>query len=321
MKTDNIRIKKKDSQFLIAGFIYLAIVLLGIFLISVPFLSFAPQGANMKAGLTALGAICLITGIALYGVLMFRGIRPQDALVITNKGFTNHLVGGKEGVYIEWIQVTSIRIFGMSKSPMLGLTLENNDAYLASLEGKDKHAAQDNVELGLPIVVIPQKDIVVPLAELKALCSRMVKGAISWEQYEQNKRNASQATAEAAATREKPQANVEFSANAGANAPVESLFTKVTPPQQPAAETVQEKKAEVKPAAPTEQKAESAAPAEETPVAPATTKKPAADTKTATHSYEPVFVNDPPLFTKEHTAPADNSNQTDEIILLDIDND
>ncbi len=190
MKTDNIRIKRKSSDFLLLGFIYLLMILFGIFLIGLPFLSFAPSGALARTFLVLLGIACLAAGGVLYGLLLYRGIRPQDALIITNKGFTNKLVGGKEGVYIAWTDVASMRIFGMSKAPILGLTLENNDAYLSALDGKNQREARANVEDGLPVLNIAQKEVSVPIQELKNLFSRMIKGAISWENYTTQRKKA-----------------------------------------------------------------------------------------------------------------------------------
>lgn len=188
MKTDNIRIKRKNSDFLLCGALYLLLILVGIFLIGLPFLSFAPSGGGPKIFLVILGILCIGAGGTLYGLLLYRGLRPQDALVITNKGMTNHLVGGKDGVYIEWINVSSMKVFGLSKAPMLGLSLENNDSYLSLLSGQHAREAQANLEVGLPIIAIAQKDIFLPIGELKNLFSRMIKGAISWETYNTSKK-------------------------------------------------------------------------------------------------------------------------------------
>lgn len=214
MKTDNIRIKRKNSDFLLCGGMYLLLVLVGIFLIGLPFLSFAPSSGGPKIFLVVLGILCIGVGGTLYGMLLYRGLCPQDALIITNKGMTNHLVGGKEGVYIEWTNVSSMKIFGLSKAPMLGLSLEDNDSYLSLLTGRHEKEAQANLEVGLPIIAIAQKDIFLPIGELKNLFSRMIKGAISWESYSaQNKKTSASAhmTAEkpAAPTAEQPQARVK----------------------------------------------------------------------------------------------------------------
>ena len=188
MKTDNIRIKRKNSDFLLCGALYLLLILVGIFLIGLPFLSFAPSGGGAKIFLVILGILCTGAGGTLYGLLLYRGLRPQDALVITNKGMTNHLVGGKDGVYIEWVNVSSMKVFGLSKAPMLGLSLENNDSYLSLLSGQHAREAYANLEVGLPIIAIAQKDIFLPIGELKNLFSRMIKGAISWETYNTSKK-------------------------------------------------------------------------------------------------------------------------------------
>ena len=126
----------------------------------------------------------------MYGLLLYRGICPKDALIITNKGFTNRLLGGKEGIYVEWVNVASMKVFGLTKAPMLGLTLADNEAYISSLSGKDAKDARENLELGLPVIAISQLDIFLKIPELKSLFSRMIKGAISWEQYASHNKKA-----------------------------------------------------------------------------------------------------------------------------------
>ena len=183
MKTDNIRIKRKNSDFLLHGALYLLLLLVGIFLIGLPFLSFAPNGSGARMFLIVLGVLCVGAGGTLYGMLLYRGLCPLDALIITNRGLTDHLVGGREGVYIEWTNVSSMKIYGPSKSPMLGLSLTDNESYLSHLGGRDIRVAQANLDVGMPIVSIAQRDVFLPIGELKNLFSRMIKGAISWENY------------------------------------------------------------------------------------------------------------------------------------------
>ncbi len=235
MKTDNIRIKRKNSDFLLFGFLYLLLILIGVFLIGLPFLSFAPEAFAARAFLVILGILCVAAGGTLYGFLLYHGIRPQDALIITNKGFTNRLVGGKEGVYIEWINVASMKIFGLSKAPMLGLTLEDNEHYLSSLEGKDERTARANLEVGLPVIAIAQRDVFLSIGELKNLFSRMIKGAISWENYStQGKKNEArpQTTIPAAATMEEPPEQKKNSPVQPETAEIKSEAVPVTPPSE-----------------------------------------------------------------------------------------
>lgn len=283
MKTDNIRIKRKNSDFLLYGILYLLLILAGIFLIGLPFLSFAPSGGGARTFLVILGIVCVGAGGAMYGMLLYRGICPQDALIITNKGLTNRLVGGKEGVYVEWVNVASMKIFGLSKAPMLGLTLEDTESYLSSLDGRFEKEARANLEVGLPVIAIAQRDIFLSVGELKNLFSRMIKGAISWENYSTQGKKAEEAPADPSQTR---------------------LFT---PPQAAAAEAKAASTAE----AVTKPQAEAvpkAAPAKETPrveqqTLHLTSEAPDAAEKTA------------------QAQPAAPQENREEIVLLDIDND
>lgn len=183
VKNDNIRIKRKKADFLLYGFSYLFLILAGIFLISLPFLPIAPPSQAVGYAIMGVGILFAGSGLILYCMLLYRGICPTDALVITNKGFTSYLVGGKNGVYVEWVNIASMKVFGLTKAPMLGLTLSDTDSYVEELEGRYARMAKNNLELGIPVIAISQKEVAIQIAELKTLFSRMIKGAISWEQY------------------------------------------------------------------------------------------------------------------------------------------
>ena len=310
MKTDNIRIKRKNSDFLLCGILYLLLILAGIFLIGLPFLPFAPSGGGSTIFLVILGILCIGVGSTLYGFLLYRGLCPQDALIITNKGLTNHLIGGKEGVYIEWVNVSSMKVFGLSKAPMLGLSLEDPDSYLATLPARFAREAAANMEVGLPVIAIAQKDIFLPIGELKNLFSRMIKGAISWETYStQSKKTASAASASPAAAPsapttetpvQQPATEIPQAAPAAEQTDVRDVHFTPVKPAQPAPEAEQTR-------AKTEEQVQKLLQEEPTP-APTPTPEPA-----------PEPAAEPP---KSPDAPTPTHTDTqEEIILLDIDND
>lgn len=235
MKNDNIRIKQKNSAFLLYGFGYLFLILAGIFLLSMPFLSFAPDSTGFRAVLLAVGLLLTVGGGTLYGLLLYRGLCPKDALIITNKGFTNRLIGGKDGVYVEWVNVSSMKVFGLTKSPMLGLTLADNKDYIMSLDGKAARDARANLELGLPVIAIAQRDVFLQIGELKNLFSRMIKGAISWEQYStHNKKTESTPASKPIETKE--EAHFEPAEEKSSSATEEDSSTEKRTPDSPAEE-------------------------------------------------------------------------------------
>ncbi len=294
MKTDNIRIKRKNSDFLLYGFLYLLLILVGIFLVGLPFLSFAPNGNGSRIFLIVLGVLCVGAGGTLYGMLLYRGLCPQDALIITNKGLTDHLVGGRDGVYIEWTNVSSMKIYGLSKSPMLGLSLEDNESYLSNLSGRNERDARANLEVGLPIVSIAQRDIFLPIGELKNLFSRMIKGAISWETYSTQGKNSAQTTAPQSTQPENPQPENLQPENPQSSDEFQPIHPHV---EQPQAQTPKEaSKPEV---LPTE------SPSEESFLL-----------ETLSDNESPA----PPEPPAKPTNPETNETQ-EEIVLLDIDND
>ena len=166
-----------------AGLIFLGCLIVGLFVAALRFFPFGPDTEPLRLVLTIAGASVAAVGLIGYIISLVRGIKPKDALIITNKGFTNLLIGGKDGVYVDWIQVRSLRIFGLRKSPTLGITLADENGYLSMLDGKDLREAEYSRSVGLPVISIAQKDVKTDIEELKNMFSRMVKGAISWENY------------------------------------------------------------------------------------------------------------------------------------------
>ncbi len=301
MKTDNIRIKRKNSDFLLYGFLYLLLMIVGIFLTGLPFLSFAPNGSGARIFLIVLGVLCIGAGGTLYGMLLYRGLCPLDALIITNKGLTDHLVGGRDGVYIEWTNVSSMKIYGLSKSPMLGLSLENNESYLSNLSGRDERLARANLDVGMPVVSIAQRDVFLPIGELKNLFSRMIKGAISWENYSTQGKKPAKPT--------DPQSS-----------PSEVPWQTRTNPVEPQQEFPQPEFSQPKPQQPT---------GGFRPLQPlqkeSSRESPAQPPKEETLLFE-TLSDDEPLVPSEPAAqpqeqPVQTNNSQEEIVLLDIDND
>lgn len=177
MKNDNIRIKKKSFYF-VYGALAIALTIGGVLLLALPFIA-----AASAVPCYLFGALLTLGGLGWYGYTLYQEIKKPDALVLTNKGFTNYLVGVKDGVYLDWTSVSSIKIFGRSDSPSLGLMVENPNTYLLKLTGKALDEARERLENGQPLIAIPQKSVALSVAELKALFSKMVRGALSWENY------------------------------------------------------------------------------------------------------------------------------------------
>ena len=179
MTNDNIRIKRK-RHYILYGLLSLVILIAGVLLIAMPFLQ---ENLANPTLFYVIGVLLVVLGLACYALVLVQEILFPDALVLTNKGFYNHLIGGREGVYVDWTDITSIKIFGLSKSPSLGLTLEDTENYLQMLNGRQLARATENIAMELPVIEIPQRCVELPISELKALFSRMVKGALSWETY------------------------------------------------------------------------------------------------------------------------------------------
>ncbi len=183
MNYNIIEIKEKRSNFLTIGICWLFLSVGSLFFALMPYLfDFA---AEKKIMFLAIGGIAFIFFISLFVYLLMREIKPQNALVLNNHGFSVSSLGSN--VEIEWTNISSIGIFGTKKSPLFGIRLENNDIVLAMLHGKAAEEMRDNLEENLPSILIPQQDIRTSLKELKELFNKFIRESRALENTEPQK--------------------------------------------------------------------------------------------------------------------------------------
>lgn len=164
MYESNIRIKKSSGAFMAKGIFYLIMLLASLYCalfsklqyISSDYLPFV-----LGAGITG----CLYFSF-LFVHTVAKSFFPSDALVITNNGIYDFITYPSKGLFVDWDNISSIRVFGSKKSQLLGIELFDTEIFLTSVKKTVGDEIRANIEAGLPAVVIKQSDLTESLSVL-----------------------------------------------------------------------------------------------------------------------------------------------------------
>lgn len=174
---NHISVKARNASFLAKGILWLMLMLLSLACAMLPV--FTSLSGGTAVALSAVGGVAFVASTAMFVMLIVREVRPIDALVLDQRGFREnlHLLGAD----VEWTNVAEVGIYGTKKSPMFGITLENNDIVLDRLRKRAAEEMRDNIEENLPSILIAQSEIKMPLNELRELFNRFIREARTLE--------------------------------------------------------------------------------------------------------------------------------------------
>lgn len=171
MNHNRIEIKEKRVNFLTLGVLWLVLSVGSLFFALMPYLyDFASE---KKMAFLIIGGLSFVFFASMFVLLLLRELKPQNALVLSNRGFLAATLGND--VLIEWTNVSGIGIFGTKKMPLFGIRLENNDIVIAQLSSRAAEEMRENLEDNLPSILIRQQDIRTPLKELKELFNKFIR--------------------------------------------------------------------------------------------------------------------------------------------------
>ena len=177
VRNDKIEIKKRTPNFVARGLLRLAAALVSLFCACLPFIT--EFGARYGVYFYVVGFAAFLYFAALYALLLYRGIRPQNALVVTNRGFVEYISNPSAGISVDWTNVQSVKVFGPKKAPLLGIALEDNDIIIERQKKALADELRTNLETGLPALVLPQAQIAQPVVELKKKFDIFIRSARS----------------------------------------------------------------------------------------------------------------------------------------------
>ncbi len=162
------RIKKKIpflAVYTIVSFIMLVISVMCLFS---PFLPITKDvfSSTQQTVYMFIGGICtpFFTFFLCYSLL--NTFSPSDGIVITEKGFYEKTMADGCVGFISASSIVSLKLFGNKKKQFLGVKI---DSTAVENLGKTKRAKQEifnNVECGMPAVIIRSCDISVPIRDV-----------------------------------------------------------------------------------------------------------------------------------------------------------
>lgn len=177
MNSNCISVKSNNASFLTKGMMWLALMILSMLC------AFMPVFAGIEGGgataLRVVGWAVFAVSAVIFVLLLVNELRPRDAIVLDSRGFKeNRHIDGAE---VEWTNVSSVGIYGTKKSPLFGITLENNDIVIDKLRKRAVDEMRDNIEENLPSILIAQGEVKMPLRELRDLFNRFIREARTLE--------------------------------------------------------------------------------------------------------------------------------------------
>ncbi len=170
MYDNQIEIKERRKGLVAKGLIFLSFMLISLFVAFFPIL-FDSKNANV---FYAIGGSMFLIFLLLYLFQIIKACKPNNAIVLTSNGFIDLLNVGPS-VKIEWTNVSSVKILGKGDTPFLGIVLENSDIIISKMSKSKADIMRENIEEGLPAILIAQTEVRTPTKELRDLFVRFVR--------------------------------------------------------------------------------------------------------------------------------------------------
>lgn len=158
MLKEEFRVKRKVENFTLKGLFFLVMIILSLLCVLLPFFYDVPE--EYKSAIIGVGAFSFVYFMSRFVRLIYLGFRPKDALILTEEGFHNYIDNPKKGVFVNWSNVSSVKIFGPEKALMIGVELFDIEILSELLKKSKSKELKANVETGLPAIIIKQAEIV-----------------------------------------------------------------------------------------------------------------------------------------------------------------
>lgn len=174
MNDKNMIIKERNSSLLTKGIIYLVLTTLSLLVALIPYLS--DEANKIAPVFFIIGGLLFVTFATLFVFLLYKEFHPNDALIISSRGFKD-LINVGDDIIIEWTNVASVKILGKKDTPFLGVTLENSDIVIAKMKNSNADEMRENINNNLPNILISQAEVRISIKELKDIFVKFVREA------------------------------------------------------------------------------------------------------------------------------------------------
>lgn len=158
------RVKKGSGAFLVKGIFSLIMFLLSLCC------SLFPKLRYIESSYTIYIVIIGLLGCAYFSFMfmmtVISGIKPSDALVLTENGIYDFITYPGKGLFIDWENISAVKIIGSEKSPILGIDLFDTEIFIGTLKKSIGEEIRTNIEAGLPAIVIKESEVASKLSHI-----------------------------------------------------------------------------------------------------------------------------------------------------------
>lgn len=173
--TDNhIEIKERRASLVAKGIIFLFLAVFSLTIALLPYIVEEFKDNSLTFYLAGGIAFCFFATMFIF--LLFKECKPDNILILNSRGFTDNKNIGSH-IVIEWTNVATVKLMGKKETPFLGITLENADLVMVHMKKPYAEEMRENIEEGLPHILLSQKEIRYPINELKDLFVKFTREA------------------------------------------------------------------------------------------------------------------------------------------------
>lgn len=161
---NTICIKEKNKGLFTKGVLYLSLMIISLILTFLPV--FIRKLADNSILFYCIGGLFFLISTVLFVLLLANELKPKDILILSSDGFYD-LKNIGENLKVEWPNISSVKILGKKETPYLGINFENCDILIANMSKKNASEMRENINEGLPHVLISQSEIRYSVKDLK----------------------------------------------------------------------------------------------------------------------------------------------------------
>lgn len=164
-------IKKRQKHLIAYVIVGLFMLTLSVVCLFFPFITvfksvFSPK---VKEIYMIIGCVCtpFYTFYTCYNFLNL--ISPPAGIILKKKGFYEHTMADGRVGFIPAEAVTSLKLFGNKSKRYLGIKISPNFIDELGESKKAKYELQNNMESGMPAIIIREKDITIAVSDLLSI--------------------------------------------------------------------------------------------------------------------------------------------------------
>ncbi len=167
-------IKKRRAERVALLFLFLALALASLFILFAPYHRLIDFEKKFDTLCIAFGTFGTVVSILFIAYFFYFIVAKHTALIVTEEGIYDFVTGNKGVGFIEKGKITSIRIFGTKRKPILGIQVDNPKHLIKTVKKSVQDVVLYNLDMNRPAIVIRQSDLSVPISDAaKLICQKL----------------------------------------------------------------------------------------------------------------------------------------------------